>query len=314
MARLTSTFIGSAVALGAVLALVSPSGGAVIDTADRRTVAEWAAANHIDPARVGDRYGATGVVTCHWSDAEHGDHVSIATGQVTVRRDIVTLSGHTFHDPFYCYEKAGPNDCQFSITRNGTVQTAAIAEVLALGFDCDADDTSDYGDRLINDWAVARLNRMLDVVPYEIPDLPGPHIEENDLVVSVIHSQDYFFLEANGETSHPKTVGRCRIRDLLERNGETIYVTSDCDGAQRSSGGSLLEDIGEVPILIAVWTANLEDPPLLAAAVERMIEAGGFRVGLVNRGLYGVNSWSSRHVTVTGAFLDAIRAEVGRAP
>lgn len=301
-------------AAGVAAAQLSPASAAVIDLPDRQTIDEWAEANDLDPTSAGNRYGATGVVACHWSDAEHGDHISIASGQVTVRRDIVTLSGHTFRDPFFCYEKAGPYDCSFSVTQNGSVQTASIAEVLAVGFDCEEGDTTGYGDRLVADWAVARLNRMLNVEPYEIPDLPGPLIEERADVVSVVHSQDYLIVEPDGETNHPKTVGRCRIRDILDRDGEPIYFTTDCDGAQRSSGGSLLDDSGDVPVLIAVWAANSEERPELDQAVLRVIEAGEYRNGLANRGFYSVNNWSSRHVTVTGAFLDAIRAAVGRTP
>lgn len=295
---------------GAVAAQLGAAEAAVIDGPDRRTIAEWATTYGFDLAAIEQRYGATGAVSCDWSDAVHGEHSTFSTGQVTVRRDLVTLSGHVFRDLDECYDKARPAGCRFTVTIGGSVQSASIEEVVAIGFDCDG---TDYNDRLRNDWAVARLDRMLDVEPYAIPDLPGPDLRRTMAVMSVVHSQDYLTLGPEGEELHPKTVGRCHVRDLLTEDNETTttFFTSDCDGAQRSSGGSVLNDQGETPVLIAIWVANSEGRPALDRAVARMIEAGGFDASLANSGNYSPVRWSSRHVPLSGEFLDTIRAEVG---
>ena len=295
------------VAAVGVLATTLPSGSAVIGEPDRQTIAEWAISNHLDVSLVEDRFAATGVVTCEWDDVEHGHHTTIASGQVTGRQDLITLSAHTFFDPFECIPRATPSNCEFTVQRNGSYETAEMTEIVSIGYDCSAFISPIYGDRLLNDWAIVRLDRTLDVVPYAISGDTAGAVAEDIEVVSVVHSQDYLVVDPEGGTLHPKTVSQCTIRDLLRRAGRTVYFTSDCDGAQRSSGGSVLDDTGETPILIGVWAASSEDRRMLDEAVGRILEAGQYGHDLVNGGNYEVNDWSSRHVPVAGAFLRAVR-------
>ena len=295
---------------GLVAVQTLPTGAAVIGEPDRNTVAEWAEVKHLDPAQAEARYAATGVVTCNWEEPEWGSRTSISTGQVTALPDLVTLSGHIFIDPFICEEKASPSNCQFTITNNGVVETAMMTEILAIGIDCDSAARPTLGDRLVNDWALVRLDSRMAVAPYQIADGLGEAVAENTKVVSVVHSQDYLVLNPEGGTLHPKTVSECTVRDLLNRAGRLVYFTSDCDGAQRSSGGSVLNDTLETPVLIGIWAAASEDRLLLDEAVERVVAAGQYRDDLANVGEYAINSWSSRHVPVAGAFLMAIREAV----
>jgi hypothetical protein len=161
--------------------------------------------------------------------------------------------------------------------------------------------------RLVNDWAVVRLDRPLDVTPYRISeDNPAAAIIDGTPVVSVIFSQDYLVLAADGSMNHPKTVSDCTVRDIATRGGRLVYFATDCDGAQRSSGGSVLSATAGVPTLIGIWAASNENRMLLDAAVARMVAAGTYRNDLANGGAYQVNQWSSRHVPVSGAFLEAI--------
>lgn len=295
-----------AVASALLVAHTVTSSAAVIDEPERQTIAEWARANELLVEDVDARYAATGVVTCNWYDAQNEPHASISTGQVTVERDLVTLSGHVFLDPFRCVRKARSGDCNFAVTIGGIVETVSITDILEVGYDCGSPEFATIRSRLRNDWAIARLERPLDVVPYRVPVAPLNDIGAGLNVVSVVHSQDYLLIGADGAELHPKTVGRCRVRDVTREGGDVVYFASDCDGAQRSSGGSVL--LGEErPTLIGVWAASSEDRGALNAAVRRIIEAGGYQHELANVQAYAVNGWSSRHVPLNSAFLDAIR-------
>ncbi len=307
---LSVPIVGLAVLVGSGLILTPPTGAAVIGRADRLTVAEWAAAKALDMRVLEASYAATGVVTCHWDDAQFGPRTSIASGQVTGRQDLITLSAHTFFDPDTCIAKARPNNCEFTVVNDGVTQTAIMADILGIGFTCGSPPGQSHRDRLINDWAVVRLEHALDVVPYQIPDGLTEVIAQNATVLSVVHSQDYLVIDPDGATRHPKTLSECTIRDVLRQADRVVYFSTDCDGAQRSSGGSVLAG-GALPhTLIGVWAAASEGRLLLDAAVERITEAGQYRNDLANTRAYDVNAWSSRHVPVAGAFLQAIRAAV----
>lgn len=296
----------------AVIAFASLSSGgpdaAIVGPPDRNTVAEWADRNGLDLAAVEARYAASGVVTCAWTDANDAPRASIASGQLTGASDILTLSGHTFRDPLTCEAKAGPSDCQFTTRHDGVVETVTISEIIDVGIACGEGPTS-YSDRILNDWAIARLEHPLDIAPYALPDSEVP-IAEGATVLSVVHSQDYLLVDPGRDMFHPKTIGECTVRDLMIREDRPIYFTSDCDGAQRSSGGAILDDTGPVPALLGVWVANTEEAPMLFAAVRRVIDAGGYQHRLVNNGQYSVNFWSSRHIPLDGVFLAALRAAV----
>ncbi len=285
-----------------------PSGAAVIGLPDRLTLAGWAAETGQDPLSVERRYGATGVVTCDWDDPVYGPRTSIASGQVTAMPDILTLSGHTFIDPVTCLPKATAAACQFTINVDGEIETADLAEVLAIGIDCGLASRQSMGDRLRNDWAVARLDREMAVIPYAL-ERAGLDLDQGTAVLSVTHSQDYIVFTPGGDETHPKTISACTVRDIDRRRSLLIYFTTDCDGAQRSSGGSVLSaERGGLPVLVGIWAASNEDRRLLDGAVQRITEAGIYRDDLANGGEYQINGWSSRHVPVAGAFLAAIRA------
>ena len=287
---------------------VLPSAAAVIGAPDRFTVASWAVEMGQDVHSVERRYAATGVVRCEWDDPVYGRRTSIASGQVTATPDVLTLSGHTFIDPASCLPKATAASCGFTITVDGEVETAGLAAVLAVGIDCSPSSSQSLGDRLRNDWAVVRLDREMAVIPYALGSA-GVTVDQGAAVLSVTHSHDYIVFTADGAQTHPKTIGACTVRDVDERRSVLVYFTTDCDGAQRSSGGSVVSaEPSGIPVLVGIWAASNEDRILLEAAVQRITEAGIYRDDLANQGEYRVNGWSSRHVPVAGAFLAAIRA------
>jgi hypothetical protein len=126
--------------LGSLVIGILPTGAAVIGYPDRLTIVEWAARHEVELHLAEERYAATGVVSCNWDDPAIGPRTSIASGQVTALPDLLTLSGHMFFDPFTCAPKAPVGACVFETASNGVVQTAAIDEILAVGFQCGAAD------------------------------------------------------------------------------------------------------------------------------------------------------------------------------
>lgn len=302
-----SLLVGATALAGPLAAWVGPLRAAVIDNPDRVTLTAWAAAEGLATDIVEDRYAATGVVTCSWEDPEWGPRHTFASAQLTIAADLITLSGHTFTDPITCEPKAAATQCQFTITDQGVEQTSPLSEILGTGIHCGPEGGSRVFDRMIGDWAVARLEHPLSATPYEIDPTAGGAVAPSEPVLSVTHSQDYFTLAADGTMLHPKTIGACRVRDLLRRFGAIAYFTTDCDGAQRSSGGSILAAGGDgPPKLIAIWAASSEGRPLLDEAVARIVEAGVYRDDLANTGTYEVNAWSSRHIPIAGEFLSVL--------
>lgn len=298
---------GAAALAGPLAASVGPIRAAVIDNPDRVTLAAWAAAEGVEATIVEDLYAATGVVTCSWEHPTGGIRSTFASAQLTMAADLITLSGHTFIDPFTCEPKAEAAECLFTINHGGVEETSPLAELLGTGIHCGPEASSRLFDRMIGDWAVARLVRPLGATPYEVDPTAGGAVAPAAPVLSVTHSQDYFTIAADGTMLHPKTIGSCRVRDILRRLGTLAYFTTDCDGAQRSSGGSILAAGGEgPPKLIAIWAASTEGRQLLDEAVARMVAAGAYRDDLANTGTYEVNGWSSRHIPISGEFLSVL--------
>lgn len=282
------------------------SQSAVIGEPEREPVRDWAIARNIDPSVADARFAATGEVVCHWEDPATGARTSYSTGQITGARDILAMTGHPFVDPVSCIPKARPGSCTFTTSVAGEAVTATVVTIEAIGIDCGQPRTP-LENRLEADWAVVRLDHPVEVAPYAIPSDASMALRVGTVVRSVVFSQDYLTI-VDGEETHPRTVGDCTVRDVLLRRELLTYFTSDCDGAQRSSGGAILSIGDDPPALLGMWAASNEDSWLLAEAVARIVAAGGYRDDLANRGDYNVSFWSARHVPVTGAFLDALRA------
>jgi hypothetical protein len=152
---------------------------------------------------------------------------------------------------------------------------------------------------------VIQLATPIDVIPYTVAGSDA-QIGPGLTVTSVIRSQDYLVPLEDGTTLHPETIGECTVRDTVTQFGRTTYFATDCDGAQRSSGGSVLDSDEPTPRLLGIWAASTEERYQLDEAVARIIEAGAYRDDLVNMAEYDPANWSSRHVPVSGSFLRAI--------
>lgn len=287
-------------------ALASTGHAAVIGEPDRRTFAEWAEANGLPVEEVEARYAASGEVACYWVDDLDRNRSSFSSAQVTARADLITMSGHVFIDLASCEDKAPARSCTFSTERNGETLTAALDEIVDLGPPCAGNFPPPLRERLLQDWAVIRLAHPIDVVPYAV-DGADAMVAPGLKVTSVVRSQDYLVPLDDGTTEHPETIGECTVRDTVVQFGRTTYFATDCDGAQRSSGGSVLDtDDDGPPRLLGIWAASTEERYQLDEAVARIIEAGAYRDDLVNMAEYDPANWSSRHVPVAGGFLRAI--------
>lgn len=292
--------------LGATVLTGVPSAvAAVIGAPDRVPVEVWANNRGLGARAANELFAATGEIVCQWEHPTRGTVTSYSSGQVTGAGNIVTMAGHSFLDPYECFAKAGPGDCRFSVIINGVTETATAIDLIAIGIDCGPPRASTR-ERLSGDWAVVRLDRYLDVMPYRLPDDIDLAIVPGAAVFSVIYSQDYLVREGNRDT-HPKTVGQCYVRDIQRRFNQLTYFASDCDGAQRSSGGSILAADLVHPTLIGIWAASTEGRFALDLASARMRSAGFYRDDFANNGAYDTNTWSSRHIPVSGVMVQAIR-------
>ena len=261
---------------------------AVIDDDDRRTEWQFSAETGIPLDRVQRTFAATGTLRC--------GGISVSA-QLTLRADIITTVAHAFDHTRTCRRIARPHDCTFVVRVGETEFRSRVAAMVGTGYSCPRSPRPD------DDWAVLRLETPIaGVEPYRPLPETVP-IRAGDRVMSVANGSLDFFLKdpVTGNRSFPKTIGRCVVKKVYGLREAQSYFSSDCDGAQGASGGSVLDWRSGEPLLMGIYVKNQETPQQLKRAIAR---------GIPNRGAYHELRWASYHVPLRGRFLRTLRRAV----
>lgn len=246
---------------------------AVFGEADRRTEEDYATENKIDLDIVRKRFGATGAIDCNGAKG---------SAQLTIKNNIITTVAHALKDPNKCITWAKATDCKFTIRSHGRNREIKVKKSFATGF-----DHVECPHLLADDWAVFQLAEPVDdVEPYQVDPAAIKGVHKNQDVVAVGRSIDFM----NGK----KHVGNCKIGDTFQYKFKT-----ECDAAEMTSGGSLLNGNMDHPLLLGIFVSSSETEEQLNAALK---------AGKVNSGPYNGETWRSQTLAIQGDFYSALIA------
>lgn len=260
---------------------------AVYDAEKRETFEEYAARRNLAFDTVRKQYAATGVIHC-------GDRQ--ASAQLTGRSDILTTSAHIFFNRDNCETKARPNSCEFTVRGPGGYAKHRVKERLAIGFKCPSTKPQSFGD----DWAILRLEKPIpDITPYAIPSSDYDVHKDDEAVVAIAGAaRDFYYIGAGGKKTYPPNIQHCSVKFIRDVSGDGSYVETDCDGAELSSGGSLLRPALTANILLGVFMGSFELDPLLEEALSKNRK---------NVHPYKQGEWSGIYTSVDGRFLEELK-------
>jgi hypothetical protein len=287
---LSSPAIAQQLPLGELTTLLHPV--AVYGDHDHRlNEADFAASVGESRQTIHDRYAATGTITC-------GNYEG--TAEVTVKNDTIVTVAHMFYSGFTCNtgDSVSADRCVFSYTNSdGTLSTKKVKKKFDDGYKCPG--TPDPK----QDWAVLKLESPADgVTPYQVESGSVRGLKNGSSVVFVAHSKDWFSKSSSNRKIYPRHFQMCEVKNAYSV-WEPVYYKTNCDGAEYSSGGGILDGNHATPILMGVNTANWETDKQLQQAIDS---------GVPSKGEYNENSWTNAFTPVAGDFLRAIEAAAGR--
>jgi hypothetical protein len=266
----------------------------------RLNEADFAASVGESKQTIHDRYAATGIIFCGNADA---------TAEVIVKNDTIVTAAHVFYFGNGCNPRGPADKCVFSYTKSdGASRTIKVMKMLEQGYKCPGtpDPTTD--------WAVLNLESPADgVTPYRVesktlqkalaptgfePYQVKPNPPKGFPVVFVAHSAD-FFIKGKSKNVYPKHFEKCEVKNVYSEWGsDPTYYKTDCDGAEGSSGGGIVDGNHDNPILMGINAANGETDKQLHQAIDS---------GIPNKGEYNEHSWANEFIPVAGDFLRAIK-------
>jgi hypothetical protein len=270
------------------------------DAEHRKTEQELATAKETASA-IHERYSATGTIKCPGTEG---------SAQVTFKNNIITTADHVFWGK-NCEKIASPSECKLVLkSLSGAEQTLEMEDYAPAshGYPCPGTKPNDD-----QDWAVIKLKgNARGVQPYAVEELPGKLLAKGSAVTFVAHSIDFLRKDQTGKVYEPKHIQRgCHINDFVtsvwDPNVVTMYK-GDCDAAGHASGGSILVEGANGPLLSAIFVSSHETKALEKNIVE--LDSDGYATGRVTPNIhpYNAHSWSAVYVPVTGNFLKAIRS------
>jgi hypothetical protein len=207
----------------------------------RRTVAQFAAEQKLDPVDLRRKFAASGLIEC---GAAHG------AGQLTLTDDLLTTAAHVFFD-----ESGLPRakTCFFVIDVDGKQIRTAIDSASII-----AGSKNPYAIAPVHDWAVARLTRPIPgVTPYGLAGAASPNLPVEFVARGHI---DW------GE-GRELSMEKCALHDELSVGEEgTREFSFDCETGDGASGGALIVGAGnaaaahaenpEIGAILVGWRSN----------------------------------------------------------
>jgi hypothetical protein len=273
--------------------------------------ADFAASVGESKQTIHDRYAATGTITC-------GDFEGSA--EVAVKNDTIVTAAHMFYLRITCNPRGPADKCVFSYTNsNGASRTIKVKKMFDLGFKCPgiadpkqdwavlqleapADGVTPYQVEAKATKALDERSRVVYVAPYQAESEPVKGLKNGSPVLFVAHSIDWFTKSQSNGRFYPKHFQKCEVKNAYSL-WEPVYYKTNCDGAEYSSGGGLLDGNHDNPILMGIFSSNWETGQQLQQAIDS---------GIPTKGEYNENSWTNAFVPIAGEFLRAIHAAAGR--
>jgi hypothetical protein len=259
---------------------------AVIDEDGRKTEEEYAQSKNLPLSRIQNRFAATGTLKC--------DKNSL-TAQLTGASNVITTAAHAFEDLTNCKKRSNPEACTFTVKIGNEERTSKVSSLAARGTSCP--NLPLFSD----DWAVLKIDPPLTGIDfYQLPTAEEVQTEKDVIAVSA-GARDFIRRDSRGRTINPKSIEDCTVKSV-DRSFGALMFQSDCDGAQGSSGGSMLANIRGQDTLLGIASYGNETASMLERALKD---------GRLNKGTYKKGEWATYHVPVTGRFLRAIENATG---
>jgi hypothetical protein len=265
---------------------------AVFGADDRRTEEAYARENGMSVAEVQKRYAANGRLICD---------KAILNANLVLVNDLIVTSAHAFSSSEYCKKRSTPKNCSFEARLGAVKIRIGVSRLESIGFRCEK--TSTEKQSMVDDWAVLRLkNELKGIVPFSISN--GESMKGNSTVTAVSSINVDFFPNGKQASQFVKSIGSCLIHKLYRKSGDVVFFSSDCDGAEGSSGSALLDDSSSTaPVLLGILQGGNETGEQLTSAV---------RTKSPNTAEFAEDKWASYGVPLQGEFLKGVLAAVRR--
>lgn len=218
---------------------------------ERRTEAQYAREHNLSLKQVQDRYAASGAISCTgFGESRARRPVLYASGQLTVRRDIITTTAHTIIDKSARLMGKLEN-CVFETRIGGRKVSARLTSDYIAGF---KDDRDSYFAGF--DWAVIRLEKELPIEPYGVVDDLQPLFSWLD-VANVTKIANFNFDNWGTQRTRTKSLADCAIKpETVAWSTGVRGLRTDCDIAPGNSGGAVLSEASGRPMLIGIMVGT----------------------------------------------------------
>ncbi len=212
---------------------------------ERRTERQYARQRHLSLLDVQNRYAASGAITCTRAGRRTKSVIN-ASGQLTVRRNLITTTAHTIIDKNARLIGSLEN-CVFETRVDGRKVRARLTSDYIAGFR-DSRDSKFSG----FDWAVIRLSTELPVEPYQVNDELTSLFGFLD-VANVIKVANFNFDNWGASRTRTKSLADCVIRpEIVAWSSGVRGLRTDCDISPGNSGGAVLSELSGSPKLVGI--------------------------------------------------------------
>ena len=218
---------------------------------ERRTERQFAKQRNLSLREVQNRYAASGAITCRgFGKGRRSRAVVYASGQLTLRNDIITTTAHTIIG-----KDAKPlgnlENCVFETSIDGRKVRSRLTKDYFTGFS-DPDDANFAG----FDWAVIRLKDTLPVEPYPVVDNLAPMFRWLDVAI-VTKVSSFNFDNWGPKRTRQKSLAECAVKpEIVAWSSGVRSIRTDCDISPGNSGGAILSELSGRPALAGIMVGT----------------------------------------------------------